>query len=370
MDISMERRFKAAEAFAVKGQVKSCEPYGSGHINNTFLLVCQEDGQEHPYILQQMNHEVFKDIQGLMRNVKGVTTFLRRQIVENHGDPDRETLNLIPTKEGKDFYIDSQGSFWRVYMFIGGATCYNLVEKPEDFYQSGKAFGRFQCLLADFPADELTETIPDFHNTPARFKTFKKAVEEDVMGRAEKVRREIQFVMDRQEEMGLALKLKEEGALPLRVSHNDTKLNNIMIDDKTGQALCIIDLDTIMPGFSIFDYGDSIRFGANTAEEDERDLSKVSLSLPLFEVYTKGFLEGSEGRLTETELKMLPYGAKMMTLECGMRFLTDHLQGDVYFHTSREGHNLDRCRTQFALVADMESKWTQMEEIVKKYQGS
>ncbi len=370
MDISMERRLEAAEAFGVKGQVKSCESYGSGHINNTFLLVCQEDGQEYPYILQQMNHEVFKDIDGLMRNVKGVTTFLRQQIVANGGDPDRETLNLIPTKDGKDYYIDSQGSFWRVYLFIGGATCYNLVEKPEDFYQSGKAFGRFQCLLADYPADELTETIPDFHNTPSRFETFERAVEEDVMGRAHEVEKEIAFVRARQEEMGLALKLKAEGKLPVRVSHNDTKLNNIMIDDKTGQALCIIDLDTIMPGFSIFDYGDSIRFGANTAEEDERDLSKVSLSLPLFEVYTKGFLEGSEGRLTETELELLPYGAKMMTLECGMRFLTDHLQGDVYFHTSREGHNLERCRTQFALVADMESKWAEMKEIVKKYQGS
>lgn len=370
MDISMERRFAAAEAFAVKGRVLSCEPYGSGHINSTFLLVCQEEGQEHSYILQKMNHEVFKDIDGLMQNVKGVTAFLRRRIVEEKGDPDRETLNLVPTKDGKDYYIDSQGGFWRAYLFIGGATCYNLVEKPEDFYQSGKAFGRFQCLLADYPADQLTETIPNFHNTPVRFETFEKAVEEDVMGRAGSVRREIQFVRERREEMGLALRLKAEGKLPVRVSHNDTKLNNIMIDDATGQALCIIDLDTIMPGFSIFDYGDSIRFGANTGEEDERDLSKVALSLPLFEVYTKGFLEGCEGRLTGTEMDMLPYGAKMMTLECGMRFLTDYLQGDVYFHTSREGHNLDRCRTQFALVADMESKWADMKGIVKKYQGS
>ena len=369
MDISTERRLEAAEAFAVNGQVKSCEPYGSGHINHTFLLVCQENGQEYPYILQQMNHEVFKDIEGLMRNVKGVTSFLRRQIVENGGDPDRETLNLIPTKDGKDFYIDSQGNFWRTYLFIGGAACYNLVEKPEDFYQSGKAFGRFQCLLADFPAGELAETIPDFHNTPSRFVTFERAVEEDVMGRAHGVQKEIAFVRERHQEIWLALNLKAEGNRPVRESHNDTKLNNIRIDNETGQALCIIDLDTIMPGFSIFDYGDSIRFGANTAEEDEPDLSKVSLSLPLFEVYTKGFLEGSEGRLTETELELLPYGAKMMTLECGMRFLTDYLQGDVYFHTSREGHNLDRCRTQFALVADMETKWADMKEIVKRHQG-
>lgn len=362
-----ERKLEAANAFLVKGQVKSCEPYGSGHINNTFLLICQEDGQEYSYILQQMNQEVFKDIEGLMRNVKGVTSFLRRRIIENHGDPDRETLNLIPTKDGKDYYRDSLGYCWRAYLFITGATCYNLVEKPEDFYQSGKAFGRFQCLLADFPASRLTETIPDFHNTAARFLTFQKAVERDVMGRAFQAQEEIRFIRDRQEEMGLAYSLQKQGKLPLRVSHNDTKLNNIMIDDATGQALCIIDLDTIMPGFSIFDYGDSIRFGANTAREDEQDLSKVSLSLLLFEVYTKGFLEGSNGRLTGTEIALLPYGAKMMTLECGMRFLTDYLEGDVYFHISRETHNLDRCRTQLALVADMEKKWDEMGGIVKKY---
>lgn len=367
MNTCVEQKMEAANAFAVKGTPKSCEPYGSGHINNTFLLICQEDGQEYSYILQQMNQEVFKDIEGLMRNVKGVTSFLRRRIIENHGDPDRETLNLIPTKDGKDYYRDSLGYCWRAYLFITGATCYNLVEKPEDFYQSGKAFGRFQCLLADFPADQLTETIPNFHNTPVRFVTFTEAVEKDVAHRACQVQKEIQFIREREKEMGLAYSLQREGRLPLRVSHNDTKLNNIMIDDATGQALCIIDLDTIMPGFSIFDYGDSIRFGANTAQEDEQDLSKVSLSLPLFEVYTKGFLEGSAGRLTETEISMLPYGAKMMTLECGMRFLTDYLQGDTYFHISREGHNLDRCRTQLALVADIEKKWADMEAIVEKY---
>lgn len=367
MNNSTERKSEAANAFAIKGKITSCESYGSGHINHTFLLTSEEDGQEFSYILQQMNQDVFKNIEGLMKNVEGVTSFLRRRIIESHGDPDRETLNLIPTKTGQSYYQDTQGHFWRVYLFIPRATCYNLVEKPEDFYQSGKAFGRFQCLLADFPANELTETIPDFHNTPVRFSAFLKAVKKDVMGRAAQVQKEIRFIKEREKEMGLALSLQSQGRLPLRVSHNDTKLNNIMIDDATGQALCIIDLDTIMPGFSIFDFGDSIRFGANTAEEDEPDLSKVSLSLPLFEVYTKGFLEGCQGRLTKTEMEMLPYGAKMMTLECGMRFLTDYLEGDVYFHVSREAHNLDRCRTQLALVHDMEKKWADMEEIVKKY---
>ena len=310
---------------------------------------------------------VFKDIEGLIHNVKGVTTFLRQQIIENHGDPNRETLNLLPTKDGKDYYRDEDGNYWRMYLFISGASCYDQVKRPEDFYQSARAFGRFQCLLADFPASDLTETIPDFHNTPMRFKAFEEAVAQDKMGRASEVEKEIQFVREREKEMGLALAMQKDGLLPLRVSHNDTKLNNIMIDDTTGEALCIIDLDTIMPGFSIFDYGDSIRFGANTAEEDEPDVSKVSLSLPLFDIYTKGFLEGCEGRLTEEEINMLPMGAKLMTMECGIRFLTDYLQGDVYFRISRENHNLDRTRTQFGLVADMEKKWQEMKAIVEKY---
>ena len=369
MDNLRESARKAATAFVLQGEVIDVSRYGSGHINDTFLLLCRDGEKEFKYILQRMNHDVFKDIEGLIHNVKGVTTFLRRRIIENHGDPDRETLNLLPTKEGMDYYRDEDGNYWRIYLFIAGASCYDQVKRPEDFYQSARAFGRFQCLLADFPASALNETIPNFHNTPIRFQAFEEAVAQDKMGRVSEVEKEIQFVREREKEMGLALAMQKDGLLPLRVSHNDTKLNNIMIDDTTGEALCIIDLDTIMPGFSIFDYGDSIRFGANTAQEDEVELSKVSLSLPLFEVYTKGFLEGCEGRLTKEELDMLPYGAKMMTLECGMRFLTDYLQGDTYFHISREKQNLDRCHTQFALVADMERKWEEMLQIVNKYRG-
>ena len=353
---------EASEAFATEGEVVSCQRYGSGHINDTFKLVCGR-----PYILQRMNTGIFKDPVSLMRNIQGVTSFLRREVIKNGGDPDRETLNLINTKAGNHFYVDSKGDYWRMYLFIEHATCYNLVEKPEDFYQSGKAFGHFQRLLADYPAKELAETIPGFHDTPRRFSTFKEVVERDICGRASEVQREIQFVMDRSADMGLAMDMLREGRLPLRVTHNDTKLNNIMIDDATGEAICIIDLDTVMPGLSIFDFGDSIRFGANTDEEDERDLSKVALSLPLFETYTKGFLEGCAGSLTEHEVNMLPQGARLMTLECGMRFLTDYLEGDVYFKTARERHNLDRCRTQFKLVEDMEKKWNEMEEIVRAF---
>ena len=232
---------EAAAAFATDGEAISCQRYGSGHINDTFRLICEK----HPYILQRMNTDIFQDPVSLMRNIEGVTTFLRQEVMKNNGDPDRETLNLIRTREGAPYYVDSRGNYWRMYLFIEGATCYNLVEKPEDFYQSGKAFGHFQRLLAHYPARELAETIPGFHDTPGRFRAFRKAVEEDICGRASEVQNEIQFVMDREQDMGLAMDMLAKGELPLRVTHNDTKLNNIMIDDKTGQAICIIDLDTV-----------------------------------------------------------------------------------------------------------------------------
>lgn len=358
---------EAVKALDFEGEAFSWERYGSGHINDTFRLVCRDEGSAKQYILQRINHEIFTDPVSLMKNIAGVTAFLREKITAQGGDPDRETLNITKAKDGKNYFKDSDGNYWRGYAFIEGATTYDKVRNPEDFYQSGKAFGHFQRQLAEYPADQLSETIVDFHNTPARLLTFKKAVEEDRCGRAHLVEDEIKFVMDRAGEAGLAMEMLKEGKLPLRVTHNDTKLNNIMIDDSTGEAICIIDLDTIMPGLSIFDFGDSIRFGANTADEDEPDVSKVSLSLPLFEIFTKGYLEGCQGSLTPEEKAMLPMGAKLMTLECGIRFLTDFLQGDTYFRISRENHNLDRTRTQFGLVADMEKKWKEMEEIVRKY---
>ena len=352
------------EAFGWGETVTYCERYGSGHINDTFLVIVKEGDAEKKYILQRMNHEIFKDVDGLMNNVSVVTAYLRDIIIKEGGDPERETLNLVPDVNGNLHHIDSIGSHWRVYLFISDATTYNQVEKIEDFYQSAKAFGHFQNLLAGYPVEKLVETIPAFHDTPKRFETFLQAVEEDVCGRAASVQEEIAFVMDRKDELGAVMDLQRAGKMPYRVTHNDTKLNNIMIDDNTGEAVCVIDLDTIMPGASVFDYGDSIRFGANTAAEDETDLSKVTISLELFEAYTKGFLEGCAGKLTDVEVKMLPMGAKLMTFECGMRFLTDYLQGDTYFKIHREGHNLDRCRCQFALVKDMEAKWDEMAKIV------
>ena len=355
------------ENFQFEGEYTEGIPYGSGHINDTFRVTFQHKGETKRYILQRMNNQIFLNPEELMENVVGVTSWLRKKIVENGGEPERETLNLVPAKDGKAFYKDSEGEYWRVYLFIEGAKTYDLVENQEDFYQSAVAFGRFQGLLADYPAETLHETIQDFHNTVKRLDTFKKAVEADGCGRAAQVQEEIQFVLDREALAHKLCDMQAEGKLPLRVTHNDTKLNNIMIDDETRKAICVIDLDTVMPGLSVNDFGDSIRFGASTGAEDEPDLSKVSCSMELFELYTKGFVEGCKGSLTEEELDMLPVGAMTMTYECGMRFLTDYLEGDHYFKIHREGHNLDRCRTQFKLVKDMEEKWNQMNEIVNKY---
>lgn len=358
---------EAIESYQFSGELVDVRPYGSGHINDTYLVTLKENDEEKKVILQRMNKSIFTKPVELMENVLGVTSYLRERIIENGGDPERETLNVIPTAEGKPYFVDSEGEYWRAYKFITGATSYDAVETPEDFYQSAVSFGNFQRLLAEYPAETLHETIEGFHDTKARFAVFKKAVEEDVCGRAASVQKEIDFVLAHEDVANVFGDMLAKGELPLRVTHNDTKLNNIMIDDATRKGICVIDLDTVMPGLAMNDFGDSIRFGASTAAEDEQDLSKVSCDMGLFEIYTKGYIEGCGGRLTQKEIEMLPMGAKVMTFECGMRFLTDYLEGDHYFKIHREGHNLDRCRTQFKLVEDMEAKWNTMQEIVKKY---
>ena len=359
---------EASAGFQFEGTLVSTEPYGNGHINDTFLLkVTDEDGKVHKRILQRMNKSVFKQPVELMENIMNVTSYLQNIIAQNGGDPKRETLNVIPALDGKPYYCDADGEYWRAYRFIEDAICYEKVECPDDFYQSGFSFGNFQRLLAEYPAETLHETIVGFHDTRARFQVFKKAVEDDVCGRASSVRSEIEFVLNHEQLATVFAELQDKGELPIRVTHNDTKLNNIMIDKDTKKGICVIDLDTVMPGLAMNDFGDSIRFGASTAAEDEQDLSKVSCSMELYEAFAKGFIEGCGGRLTEKEIDLMPMGAKVMTFECGMRFLTDYLQGDVYFKTHREGQNLDRCRTQFKLVEDMEQKWDTMCAIVQKY---
>ena len=334
------------------------KPFGNGHINTTLKV-----GEPPRYILQKINTAVFTDPDGLMENVAAVTAYLRREIAEAGGDPARETLTYLPTDGGNYVARDGEGNCWRLYRFIGDARSYESAT-PALFADSARAFANFQRMLAGFPADTLHETIPQFHDTGARLEQLKKAVAEDRSGRAGSVRTEIAFALARADETRTITSALADGSVPLRVTHNDTKLNNVLFDDATGRALCVIDLDTVMPGSLLYDYGDALRFGASTAAEDETDLSRVNFDLDLFRAYTDAYLEVLSDRISPREIKLLPMGAKLMTLECGMRFLADHINGDIYFHIGREGHNLDRARTQFKLVADMEAKANEMNAIV------
>lgn len=358
---------EAVSAFPFVGTQTELVPFGNGHINDTFAATFCNNSISTRYILQRINTGVFQKPEELMQNVGNVIAHVLAAVVRTGGDPLRESLNLIPTKQEKSYYIDSSGDYWRSYLFIENATTFQLVSKPEDFYNSARAFGRFQQLLADYPAETLYETIPNFHNTVDRVRQFKEALANDVLGRVKDVPDDIAFVLSREEDARKLLDLQASGELPLRVTHNDTKLNNVMIDNITGKGICVIDLDTVMPGLSLYDFGDSIRFGATTAAEDEADLSKVHFDIDLFDIYTKGYLEVAGAVLTPCEIENLPMGAKIMTFECGMRFLADHLSGDTYFKIHREGQNLDRARNQFKLVADMEQQWSAMHAIVAKH---
>ena len=340
-----------------------CEPYGNGYINDTFLVVAQTKKR---YIMQRMNTSIFTKPVELMENIVGVTTHIRKKTAEIGGDVARCSLTVVPTLDGADFFCDSLNQYWRLYDFVEGTVAKEVVENAHEFYTCAIAFGRFQRMLADYPAETLNEPIANFHNTPWRYDNLMKAVAADKCGRLSSVLPEVEFAKEREEFCKVLENARAAGELPLRVTHNDTKLNNILFDEKTMEPVCVIDLDTVMPGYSVTDFGDCIRSAANTAVDDETDLSKVKLNLELFKVYVKGFIEGCNGSLTDKEIELLPEGAIMMTFECGMRFLTDHLEGDTYFKIRREGHNLDRARNQFALVADMERRLPEMRAIVKE----
>ena len=335
--------------------------YGNGHINDTYLT---DDGK---YILQRINGNVFKDPDGVMNNILEVTKYMREALKKLGRDYERETMTVINTVDGKPYYLTDQGDFFRVYLFISDTVTYQTVENAEVFYNAAIAFGNFQKMIADFPAHKLNETIKDFHNTKVRYENFKKSVEQNKSGRAEQVKEEIKFVTEREHYCDVVNEAIKEKTVPLRVTHNDTKLNNVLMDKKTGKGVCVIDLDTVMPGSLLYDFGDSLRFGTNTAREDEVDLSKVTCSLEYFEAFTKGFMEVMADTMTEKEIELLPFSAILMTFECGMRFLADHIDGDKYFKISRPNHNLDRSRNQFKLVYDMEQKLPQMKKIVNKY---
>ena len=355
---------KIFKTFEVTDKPESFECCSFGHINSTYFVTV---ANEKKYVLQKINTSIFKKPDELSANIVGVTRFLRKKVEAAGGDRDREVLHLIRSKQGGYYSKSQDGGYWRMYYYIKGARTYQMVEDPILFYNSAVAFGNFQRLLADYPADELYETIPNFHNTVSRFADFKKALEADSCGRAASVQKEINFVLERESVCSFITDRIASGEYPLRVTHNDTKLNNVMIDLVTGEGICVIDLDTVMPGSVLYDFGDSIRFGASSAEEDERDLDKVYMRLELFDDYAKGFLKGLGGSLSEAEMRGLPMGALVITLETGIRFLTDYLNGDTYFATHREGQNLDRARTQLKLVADMEKKMPEMDAIIEKY---
>lgn len=337
-------------------------PITTGHINETFVVRAPQGR----LILQRINHFVFPSPKNIMENILGVTRFLREKIRNQGGDPDRETLSVVCTADGGSYYLDRDGNYWRCTTYIENATSHETVENPAMLEEAGRAFGRFQQLLSDYPAETLHEIIPDFHNTPVRYAQLQEAAKNDAAGRLGQVQAELAFAAAREKDCALLMDLLEKGELPLRVTHNDTKMSNVLMDDETGKAVCVIDLDTVMPGLCAFDFGDSIRAGASTAAEDEADLGKVHFDLGLFEAYTKGFLATAGQALTPKELETLPDGAILMTLEVGMRFLADYLNGDVYFRTAYPTHNLDRARNQFKLVAEMEEQRPGMDRIIRE----
>lgn len=365
---SLEIAVEALKSMKFDGDVINVKSFGSGIINDTFLVICKNNkGNENKYILQKINSSIFKNVEKLMENYCGVCDYLKKIVSENGGDVERETITVVPTNSGKSYLKDSLDNYWRAIKFISDTVTYDVAESAEDFYKVGKAFGEFQNKLAGYNAENLYESIPNFHNTKERFKTFLLAIENNKARRLESVRSEVDFILEREKDTSILLDLYENGELPLRVTHNDTKISNILMDANTKNGICIIDLDTIMPGLSLYDFGDAIRSGATHALEDEKDLDKVYVDLEFFEAFTKGFLEGTNSSLTEKEIEMLPMGAKVITLEQAIRFLTDYLDGDVYYKTSYSNQNLDRTRTQLKLVKDIEEKWNELNNIVNKY---
>lgn len=346
-------------AFAIEFDV---DPYGDGHINDTYIA-----DSSPRYILQRINTSIFTNPEKLMENILAVTEHLRKVIVQNGGNPDRETLTVIKTEDGKLYYESEDGNCYRMYKFIDNTISLNLPENPEQFESSAKAFGKFQNMLADFDASTLYETIPDFHNTPKRTINLKKALEDNIAGRKDEIMDVYNAYMQFENDCAIITQDLQNGKIPTRVTHNDTKLNNVLFDKDTRDGLCVIDLDTVMPGSLLFDYGDSLRFGASTAAEDEADLDKVWFNLEYFESYTKGFLSELGDKITAREIELLPLSALTLTYECGIRFLTDYLNGDTYFKIHYPDQNLVRAKNQLKLCQDITKKLEEMKKIVAKY---
>jgi hypothetical protein len=349
-----------ARQFAIEGEFLRAVPYGSGHINDTYCASLDHAGASVRCILQRINDRIFLNPTALMENIERVTTHLAAQVA---GEPDgeRRVLTLIRTRNGEAWHVDADGSYWRAYRFIENARTYDAVETPDQAFQGGRAFGRFQEMLAGLPPPRLHDTIPDFHHTPKRFAALLRALEADAAGRAILAKPEIEFARAHQSITSVLL----DANLPERVTHNDTKFNNVMLDDATGEGICVIDLDTVMPGLALYDFGDMVRTATSQAKEDEQDLSKVNLQFPLFEALVRGYLDAAGGFLNRAEKDLLVFSGKLITFEIGIRFLTDYLAGDTYFKVHREGQNLDRCRAQFKLVESIEAQENAMEQLVQ-----
>ncbi len=350
--------------FLIPGDFIKSAPYGSGHINDTFVVLFNQGGLKVRYIVQRINHNIFKDPVALMDNVFRVTNHIQKKLSDS-GESTRRSLSLISTTDGRSYFKDKDGNFWRTYIFIEDTKSFNIIETTEQAFQAAKAFGDFQKNLVDIPGARLNETIPNFHNTPKRFEAFEKALSADSCNRAKSAEKEIAFALKKKDMASVLLKLNTEGKIPERITHNDTKLNNVLLDEKTGEEVCVIDLDTVMPGLALYDFGDLVRTSTSPAAEDEKDLAKVKMQMHMFEALAKGYLSTAKEFLTRTEVEYLPFSGKLITFEIGIRFLTDYLSGDTYFKIHREGHNLDRCRTQFKLVESIEEKEGSMQEIIK-----
>ena len=359
--------FAIAHEFTLGGDILAATPYGSGHINDTYKVDVQSDRGPSRYVLQRINHKVFLRPDELMANVERVCAHAYAKL-EQAGEPDaeRRTLRLIPTRQSKAWHIDAAGNRWRCYHFIEGATGHDVVRSPEQAYAAAHSFGAFQSLLADLPGGRLHETIPDFHHTPSRFARFQQALAQDAHGRAAAAVPEIAFALARAHEVSVVIDALRDGTLPERVTHNDTKLNNVLLDDITQEGVCVIDLDTVMPGSVLYDFGDLVRTSTSPAAEDETDLAKVRMQLPMFAALVKGYLESTSGFLTPKEKELLPFAGKLITFEIGLRFLTDWLEGDTYFKIKRPTHNLDRARTQFKLVESIEAQLPAMQALVAR----
>ncbi len=353
--------------FKVDGEYLGGEPYGSGHINDTFAVRFNQDGKTVRYILQRINHSIFKQPALLMENLVRVTDHIRGKLeAATADDIERRVLTLIPTKDGGNYYVDAVGNHWRMYVFIEGATTYDELETKKQAYEAAKAFGLFQKQLVDLPGEPLIETIPGFHDTRSRFEALRKAIDADVCGRVAEVKADIEFAFDRESIVDRVLDMLKDGTIPLVTTHSDTKLNNVMLDDETGEGICVIDLDTVMPGSCLYDFGDMVRTAARPCPEDETDLSKVVAQMDMFEAITNGYLAAAGDSLNQAEKDHLGFSARLITFEIGLRFLTDYLEGDVYFKTHRDGHNLDRARVQFKMVESFEQQMDAMNAIVKK----